>query len=105
MILSLFFGSLLAVAASAQDVTPELCFQGFGALGFRFDEYDRYTEFFHNDTDFISISAGIYTGPKNIEEYARFGSPTNPMVGLADGYHKPGLRGIVNGEWHLVDIE
>ncbi|CAB9501020.1 expressed unknown protein [Seminavis robusta] len=90
------------MAASGQEVTPEMCFQGFGGLQFRFDAYDRYNEFFRNDSSLISITAGIYTGPENIEEYVRFGGTTNPMVGLADGYHQPGLRGIVNGTCEIL---
>ena len=96
--------SSLSVTVGQEDdtLTPEKCFQGFGALQFRFDAYDRYGEFFKDDSALINWQAGTYTGAESIEEYARFLSPTNPSVDVADGAHQPGLRGIVNGTCEIL---
>ena len=61
-VLGLAVGQDDAAAAAAVEVTPEACFQGFGALQFRFDAYDRYTEFFRNESTMINPQAGTYTG-------------------------------------------
>lgn len=95
----------MSVSVGQQEdaaLTPEKCFQGFGALQFRFDDYDRYGEFYKDDSALINWQAGTYTGAENIEEYARFLSPTNPSVDVADGAHQPGLRGIVNGTCEIL---
>jgi hypothetical protein len=70
---------LLTVEGVAQRNETELlrraeCVLKFQALQFDFQRFDRYNEFFHNDSSITLAQAGVYVGVDAMSEYVGFTS-------------------------------
>jgi hypothetical protein len=84
-LLNVFIGFISTVASvSAQNYTATDCFVGFGGFGFNIGTYERYDEYFRDDSVMTLAQAGRYTGPADIEEYVRFADVTSPYMDTAE---------------------
>lgn len=72
--------SLVILSCHSQEIPSDPAFQAFAfecsgafhALNFSVTDYDRYDQFFSEESTFLVPQAGIYKGPQGIEEYNRF---------------------------------
>lgn len=58
--------------------TPERCVAGFLGLDFNFRNFDRYDEYFRDDSILTLAQAGEYKGAEDIEEYVMFATESSP---------------------------
>jgi hypothetical protein len=65
-------------SVSAQNYTANDCLVGFGGLDFDTSSYERYDEYFRDDSVMTLAQAGRYIGPEDIEEYVQFGDTSTP---------------------------
>ena len=56
------------------------CIGAFAHLQFDIFDYEKYPNYFHEDSKVVLSQAGTYTGPKNIEEYMRFADDSSPYI-------------------------
>ena len=79
-------------------LTKADCLLTFTALNFDIANFDRYPEYFHDDSTLVLSEAGEYKGATDIEEYIRFASQTSPYILKSDS---------VAGKFmvHSVDVE
>jgi hypothetical protein len=82
MMMTLRYAQCVDSGATVADQAR--CFAGFAGLGFDFEAYDRYDEYFREDSVLVLAQAGRYTGPAHIEEYVRFQDVTSPYIDIAD---------------------
>ena len=61
-------------------LTKADCLLTFTALNFDIRNFDRYPDYFHDDSTLVLAEAGEYKGAADIEEYIRFASPTSPYI-------------------------
>jgi hypothetical protein len=74
-----YIAFISAVASvSAQTYTAADCLVAFGGLGFDLLSYERYDEYFSDDSVMTFAQAGRYIGPKDIKEYVRFADTSTP---------------------------
>ena len=92
--IALMSHSVVLGQGNATAVTPQLCFGNFVGLEFTFNDYDRYPEFFHDDSILTYPMAGKYKGAKDIEEYTRFLGFNTTFVTDVSGVSTPSLNGI-----------
>ena len=64
------------------------CYRAFALAGFDIFDFDRYPEFFNDDSIFQLAQTGSYHGAAGIEEYVRFASPTSPYIERLKSYDK-----------------
>lgn len=64
------------------------CYRAFALAGFDIYDFDRYPEFFNDDSVFQLAQTGSYHGAAGIEEYVRFASPTSPYIEGLKSYDK-----------------
>ena len=69
-------------------LTISKCVLAFTLLNFDTANYDRYPEFFHDDSVLILPQAGEYKGAADMEEYMRFPSVSSPWLLEADSVAK-----------------
>jgi hypothetical protein len=81
---------------SAQNYTANACLAGFAGLGLDLRAFERYDEFFSEDSVMTLAQAGAYTGPADIAEYVRFATDASPYVDTAVNLAAaaPQLKGI-----------
>jgi hypothetical protein len=72
------FISAAVASVSAQNYTATDCLGGFGGLDFDISSYERYDEYFSDDSVMTLSQAGRYIGPEDIEEYVRFADTSTP---------------------------
>jgi hypothetical protein len=78
----------------AQTYTPNDCLAGFGGLGFEFSAFERYDEYFNEDSVMTLAQAGSYVGPADIKEYVSFiGQPYLDAVSFL-GSAAPEFKGV-----------
>ena len=74
--LTLFFLLLIPKANAFIFGTPILsyleCHFRFISTGFDFGAFDKYEDFFDEDSVMRLVEAGVYVGPKSIKEYMWF---------------------------------
>jgi hypothetical protein len=74
-----YIAFISAVASvSAQTYTAADCLVALGGLGFDLTSYERYDEYFSDDSVMTLAQAGRYIGPKDIQEYVRFANKGTP---------------------------
>jgi hypothetical protein len=96
-LLHVCIASISAVASvSAQNYTANDCFAGFGGLGFNLTSFERYDDYFTEDSVMTLAQAGNYIGPVDIEEYVRFVDESSPYFDATDELVTSGaqLKGI-----------
>lgn len=59
--------------------SPEQC-AGFVALNLEAHEYDKYDQYYNQDSRMVLAQTGVYQGPDAIEEYVRFTGYSSPYV-------------------------
>jgi len=78
-------------AADQVPYTPEQCAR-FALFDFRFQDFDKYDNYFDASSTLTLPQAGVHTGPDAIEEYVRFlfgSSPFNDEVTNYFGFAEP----------------
>ena len=68
------------VKVAGSNVTAAECLVGAQNLAFDFEDFERYPIFFREESTMTLAQAGVYKGPKNIEEYTRFPYPSSPYL-------------------------
>jgi len=61
-------------------LTISECLLTFTAINFETDNFDRYSDYFHDDSVLTLAQAGRYKGAADIEEYVRFASDSSPFI-------------------------
>ena len=96
------FAPLLAAAADPDnsarmllDGTPVAGCGGFADLEVDLFAFDRYPEYFDENSSFTLYPAGAYVGPASILEYVKFASPESPFVESMTAL--PGGAGYLKG--------
>lgn len=78
-LLSAFFLLLSLPTLTLAQYNPDLC-AGFVALEFSFSNFDRYPEWFDDNSTITLAQAGQYQGAADIAEYVRFANIDSPYV-------------------------
>jgi len=68
------------VKVAGSNVTAAECLVGAQNLAFNFEDFERYPIFFREESTMTIAPAGVYKGPKSIEEYTRFAYPSSPYL-------------------------
>ena len=96
------FAPLLAAAADPDnsarmllDGTPVAGCGGFADLEVDLFAFDRYPDYFDENSSFTLYPAGAYVGPVGIQEYVKFASPESPFVESMTAL--PGGAGYLKG--------
>jgi hypothetical protein len=71
-----FISTVASVSAQTYSATDCLL------VSIELSAFERYDEYFREDSFTILAQAGRYTGPANIEEYGRFADETSPYIDI-----------------------
>ena len=88
MILNVLLFSLFipTIRADAPSYVPEQC-DGFIQLQYDILNFDRYDEYYNEQTTLTLAQTGTYQGPDKIEEYVRFATISSPYVAEKYNYN------------------
>jgi len=83
----LIFSYLIStIRADTPSYTPEQC-DGFIQLQVDILNYDRYDEYFNEESTMTLAQSGTYQGPDQIEEYVRFADTSSPYINERYNYN------------------